>query len=340
MRNTHRNLRKAAVLVASLDDDNAAALLAQMTPAQSRAVCEAIEALGRIDPDEQHEVIEEFFRIGTLVPDKQPSGIELDDRLPSHLAMSPLCEVTSAADGNAKSEMPAFRFLHEAPARSLAPFLEREHPQTVAVVVAHLPPERAAEVLAGLSADLQIEVARRLVELDEADPEILTEVERGIESWLCQQIDGDRRRTAGLTALSNILGAASPRAKQHILANLARGDRQLAARLNGPLEPALTFAELEQLDSASLSIVLQHASRELLVLALAGAELEFAERVFALIEPEQAAALREALRSMGPTRLSDVEDAQCELAASVRQLVLRGEIVPDVRARGRLSVAA
>jgi flagellar motor switch protein FliG len=280
MKDTRRNLRKAAMLVASLDERNAEALLAQMTPSQAQAVKRAIETLGPIDACEQHDVIEEFFRVGPLVPGKQPSGIELDDRLPRSLSISRPSERMPSE--SLTTDLPPFRFLHEAPAHSLTPFLEREHPQTVAVVVSHLPAERAAEVLAGLSGELQIEVARRLIDLDEADPEILREVEQGLEIWLGQQVRGERRRTAGLAALNNILGAATPQTKQHILANLTRHDRQLAAQLNGPHSPAMTFAEIEQMDSAALSVVLRHASRELLVLALAGSGVGFAERVFDL----------------------------------------------------------
>src|SRR5262249_29673219 len=126
------------------------------------------------DPEEQQGVIEEFFRIGPLVPDKQPSGIELDGRLPKHLAMSSRRVETSERDWRSdRRDASPFRFLHETSPRALGRLLEREHPQTIAVVVSHLPSDRAAEVLAGLPAELQIEVARRLVDLDETDPEIL-----------------------------------------------------------------------------------------------------------------------------------------------------------------------
>jgi len=337
MKDTRRNLRKAAMLVASLDEHSAEALLAQMTPIQAQAVKRAIETLGPIDAGEQHDVIEEFVRVGPLVPGKQTSGIELDDRLPRQLAISGRSERASCETST--SDAAPFRFLHEAPARLLTPFLEREHPQTVAVVVSHLPAERAAEVLAGLSGDLQIEVARRLIDLDEADPEILREVEQGLEAWIGQQVRGDQRRAAGLAALNNILGAAPPQTKQHILANLTRHDRQLAAQLKSPNFPQMTFAEIEQLDSAALSVVVRQAPRELLVLALAGSGLGFAERVFGLCEPPDAAVLTEALRNLGPTRLSDVEQAQRELAELAIQLEVRGEIITNTGGQGRLSLA-
>lgn len=334
MKNKHRSLRKAAVLVASLDAENADAMLRQMSPGQAQSLRKAIEQLGPIDPQEQREVLEEFFRIGPLVPDKQPSGIELDDSLPAELAICAPLESESAFGPNGTVPL---RMLRDASAQSLAPFLEREHPQTIAVVISHLPSERAAEVLAGLSADLQVEVARRLVDLDETDPEILREIERGLESWLREQAQSDRRRTAGMTALNNILGAASPRVKQHILANLSQGDRQRAGKIKPPPFRPLTFDDLQQLDSTSLTVVLHHADPEMLVLAMAGARPEFAERALDMFPLEESQAFRAALRNLGPTRLSDVEESQYELAELAGQLELRGEIAPEVR--GRLSVA-
>src|SRR6478672_9413820 len=127
----NRNLRKAAVLVASLDPQNAAAVLAHITPAQADAVRQAVGNLERLDPREQRRVIEEFFRVGPLVPARQPSGLELDDRLGREL--SDRSSVAPANDAPTSDE--PFKLLHEAPTQWLAPLLEREHPQTIAVVV-------------------------------------------------------------------------------------------------------------------------------------------------------------------------------------------------------------
>lgn len=335
----HHNLRKAAVLVASLEPEHAAALLAQMTSSQAQSVRRAVERLGDVDADEQREVIDEFFRIGPLMPDKQPSGIELDDRLPAHLARSPVeASQPSAPPGRGAAPL---NFLDEASPQALAGVLEREHPQTIAVVVSHLGAERAVEVLAHLRPESQVEVARRLSDLDQTEPEIIHEVERGLQAWLGRQMNAQRRGTAGSAALGKILEAAGPRMKQHILSHLNRDSRP-APSMTAVAErsaPPLTFDQLEHLDAASLTVVLHHAQPELLVLALAGSRAEFAERVFELFPSEESAALGEALSHLGPTRLSDVEEAQRELAELARQLEQRGEIAPDVRVRARLSVA-
>ncbi len=328
MTTTERNVRKAAILLACLDDEHAETLLRQMSPAQDHVLRQAVELLGEIDRAEQEDVIEEFFRVGLLIPDSDLAGIELDAQLPHTLTLG----ITEASTTGATP----FRFLHEAPPHKLVPFLEREHPQTVAVVVSHLPADRAAEILAHLPGELQIDVARRLVDLEETDPEVLQEVERGLESWLCSQIHGDRPKRDGVSALANILSAADPQARHHILSNLARHDRRLAEKLEAPAAPPLSFADLECMDSASLAVVLHHAERELLVLALAGAGPEFCERAQSLLGG-QGMAIRQALRHLGPTRLSDVEEAQRQLAELARYLEQRGEIVPEVR--GRLSLA-
>ena len=130
MRPPHRHLRKAAILVASLDQEHAAALVRQMSAAQSEALQQAVASLGEIDPTEQSEVLEEFFRIGPLLPDKQPAGIELDSEQP---AMSTPSLPTDASESCGTMGGVPFRFLHQAPVQSLAPFLMRENPQTIAV---------------------------------------------------------------------------------------------------------------------------------------------------------------------------------------------------------------
>lgn len=350
MKDRQQNIRKAAILVASLDQDSADMLLGQMSMDQAATVREAIDELGPIDPEEQNEVIEEFFRIGPLVPEKQPAGIELDIRSTRHLKR-PQREVEppvyTSRETPLRQNTPPFRFLHESSPSVLAPLLQREHPQTVAVVVSHLPPERAARVLGALPPALQAEVARRLIDLEQADPEILREVERGLETWLSEQARSVERRSAGMTALNNILAAADREVTQDIIDNLRVHDRQLASRLapatkrptfvQEPQPAAMTFADVAELDDASLALVLRTAASEIVLLALAGAPATFVERVTRRLPPREARILRHSLDNMGPTRLSDMEEAQRQLADIASQLEETGQL--GRRNRG-LSLAA
>jgi flagellar motor switch protein FliG len=332
LKETHRNLRKAAVLVASLDAERAEAMLAQMAPAQREALRAAVEALGELDPVEQSEVIEEFFRIGPLLPDREPSGIELDDPKFAELAEP------AGEDSLAARRQTAAAFLCDASADALATFLAGEHPQTVAVVLSHLPADRSAQVLAGLSSERQVEVARRLANLDETDAEVLREIERGVQSWLAEVERSERKRAAGAAALNSILQAANPRTRDHILTNLAKEQHPLAEGVEADNRPRLEFADLERLSSTLLTAVLHHAEGELLALALAGARPEFAERCFRLLSPDRACETRRAVSHLGPTRLSDIEESQQALAELAVQLDVTSRNA--LSERRRLSVAA
>jgi flagellar motor switch protein FliG len=320
-----RNLRKAAVLLTSLDEERAAAILAQMAPAPAAAVRRAMDRLGYVDASERDEVIEEFFRLGPLLPARDAVGIELTDpRCAEFAALAPLDD--RSHDTRYAGHMSDV--LAEASAESLAAFLSREQPQTIAVLISHLSSRRAAEVLAALPSELQIDVARRVVELDEPDPAVLREIERGLQTWLTQHAAAERRRIAGLTALGNILDAVPAGTRQHILTGLGHREHSAAPRSLPSGPPSLTFGDLEQLDGKSLGAVLRRAHGELLVLALAGARAEFVDRAVEQFPPTKAQLLRRALSHLGPTRLSDIEEAQRQLTQLAEQMMARAEITP------------
>ena len=231
MKLSNLGLRKAAVLVASLDQAAADALLEQLTPEQSRQVRQLVVDLGDVDQQEQHRVIEEFFRVGPLLPAQCPPGIELDDGLARRLSLrQATADAYQPASAPLKESQP-FRFLREAEADKLVRVLDGERPQTIALVLSHLPPQQAGSVLARLPGALQTEVVRRLVDLEETDAEILREVEETLQARLSEQVELQRRRVAGLAAVAGILQAADGRTGMQILDNLATHDRALAERL-------------------------------------------------------------------------------------------------------------
>lgn len=318
-------LRKAAILVASLDTPTADAILGQMAEEQVAQVRRMMVELGEIEPEEQQRVIDEFFQGSPprrTVDEERGGGVELDAGLARRLEQGSAPEADGGAESSEQERIP-FRFLREAHSGRLTPFLAGEHPQTIALVASHLPPQRAAGLLAALGASLQAEVLRRLADLEQADPEILLEVERGLESKIIESARSERRRTAGLNTVKGILQAADPSAKRTLLANLARHDRRLA----GTLRPhQIEFSELERLDEAALAKVFSQATPELTYLALAGASQNLMDRLLGQLSPAETRQFTRAIENLGPMRLSDVEEAQQRIAELARQLALEGEI--------------
>ncbi len=201
-------IRKAAILVASLDQAAADLLLGQLGHERAELVRQAVAYLDDIAPQERQRIVDEFRRIGPLVPSQSTSGIELD-RLPPGQTVRPLGQTFLSAGSSAARQTgmpvpppagddpPPFDFLRDAEDEKLSRLLGDERSSTVALVLSNLPPERAGEVLARLAPAAQIEVVRRLVDLDNTDPETLGEIEKALETRWLQQFAVDRRRAAG-----------------------------------------------------------------------------------------------------------------------------------------------
>jgi flagellar motor switch protein FliG len=318
MKLSNEGLRKAAILVASLDMAAADAVLDQLTPEQARQVREIVLELDDIDQGEQQQVIDEFVQVGPKAPAKASAGVELDGRLAWLASRGPL--ESDETERSAAPAGPPFRFLQETEAEKLVRLLGSERPQTIALVLSHLSPVRAGAVLARLPENVQVDVIHRLVDLEETDPEILREVEEGLRSRLSQQVEMQRRRVAGLQAVAGILHATDSRVGMRILDNLANRDLALAEKL-GPRQ--LMFDDLANLDASALAEVFHEAGPELMLPALFGAAPQLVSRVLARIPQDDAREIRHALDHPGPIRLSDVEEARRQVARIASRLSYR-----------------
>ena len=220
-------IRKAAILVASLDRSAADAVLELLDPGEARRVRQTVVALDDIPAGELEEVLDEFARSRPGSSGRDTPGVELAGRLAREVGRS-------AANYNERetaAEEPCgrpFRHLCEAEGEKLARILSGERPQTIALVLSHLPPRQAGGILVRFPADLQVEVVRRLVDLEETDPAILREVEKALEARLSRQVQMQRRRVAGIEALNGILEESSSDVSLRIIDNLSAGDRKLA----------------------------------------------------------------------------------------------------------------
>ncbi len=237
-------LRKAAILISSLDSASADKLLDQMDSEQAARIRSAILQLETIGDDEQEQVIREFLGVGHLVP-KQAGGIELDESLARQLQsakkQAPGQTAPAAGSQVADKEAPPFRFLHEAATDTLIQFLQREHPQTVAVVVSHLPPAQAADVITSLAPALQAQVIKRVALLEETDPDIIREIEQTIQTLFHAQVQTFSKRSSGFKAVQAILATTDSIDRRDIMRNLTTYDPDLARHFDAPEQVTLSL---------------------------------------------------------------------------------------------------
>ena len=310
----HENgIRKAAILVTSLDSATADRLLDQLPAECADRVRRAVMDVDQIDAAECRRVIDEFRRLGTMIPEPCPPGIDLttqkmDIQRPGTTVPG---EVGPDAEAAEQEGSLPFGFLHQAEGKKLSRLLADERPQTIALVLSHLPPEQAGDVLACFNPSVQVEVVRRMVDLQNTDPDTMCEIEQALEARLSQQFDAERRRETGPDAVARILDACPGNVVGEILDNLAEYDQPLAAQLG---RRTIEFDELARFDDATLLAVVRAAEPEVLEAALLGSSPLLVERICCLLPPEEAKPLRSKLDCPGPIRLSDVEDARRRIA--------------------------
>jgi len=253
--------------------------------------------------------------------------VELDEGLARRLGLSSAGQ-SAVRDEEPRGEprgpaAPPFGFLHDAETEKLAGLLSAERPQTIAVVLSHLPADRAAGVLGRLPAAVQADVLRRLADLEETDPTILRELEGALQARFSRQAGIRPKRVAGVGAIGDILEAADSRLAVQILENLAAHDQRLAERL-GP--PPVEFGDLALLDEAGLRLLLAHVESEVLSTALIGAPPRLAGRMMGVLAPDEAAEIRRQMDAPGPIKLSDLEEARRRIAERAWCLAVQGRL--------------
>jgi flagellar motor switch protein FliG len=368
MMNVDPNLRKAAVLLRSLDADTATVMLGRLSAEEAAKIRAAMRAVGQVESGEQADVMAELR--GTR-PTKQYASDAGDVELALSSSFSDETYggrgAFSAVANGAAGDSKRFEFLENAPTHALVPHLAREHAQTIAVVLSQLPPERAAAVLAALPQKVQAETVERLSTLGETDPECVSALKRELETWAAQRDGlraGNGRRRDTMAA---ILAAADAKSRGQILSNMKDHKAALAKQFSprqmerpvpaatiarSPVEkafvaaadapirqpvampaprvevrlPRISFDDLAEVDSRTLSAVLRQVDANVLALALAGSREELVDRICEQMPKRTAREFRRQLRRLGPTRLSDVEGAQRAVAQiAARQLSEHGQ---------------
>ncbi len=342
------SLRKVAIVLASLDSEAADALIDRMPEERARLVRQALADLASLDPAEQQAVVAEFLRQGNAARQADLAGVEVEADLaqrleldgPTYWANPPASSSSLPAAAATKQEVgeqslddegrdsEPFAFLHQLAADELVAHLERERPQTLAVVVAFLPADRSADLVSRLPSQVQAEVLRRVSELGELDPQAVREVERGVRQRMARHATGPRPRRRGAGAVASILNSAGREARRQLLESLAAHQPEFAARVAPPrpAEPEIAFEDLMNLPVLALARILSECDEDVLILALAGAHPAFARRVLDQLPAREARIWRRRLDGLGPTRLSDVERAQQDVVAVARRLHAQGSI--------------
>ena len=217
-----------------------------------------------------------------------------------------------------------FGFLHKAGADNLLTFIQEEHAQTIALILSHLPATLAAEVLAGLPSNKQLEVVRRVANMEQTSPEVIRDVERSLEVRMSSAFNQQLEKAGGVQSVAQILNVADRMTNKGILENLQEDDPDLVDQIKRLM---FTFDDLMKLDNKSIQALLKEVENSQWAMALKGASEELRQKVMGNLSQRAAVMLQEEMEYLGPVRVSDVEAMQQVIVDSVRRLEDAGEIV-------------
>ena len=217
-----------------------------------------------------------------------------------------------------------FQFFNDADAGQLATSFQNENPQLVALVLAYLKPEKAAAVLNNLTPQLQSLVAMKIAEMDRTNPEILSEIEKIIESKFSSVVTQDFSKAGGVDSLASILNRSDRTTERKIMETLESYDRELAEKVR---ELMFVFEDIIKLDDRSIQRILREVETKDLAMSLKGSNEDIKDIIYKNMSERASTMLKDDMEYMGPVRAREVQECQSKIVAIIRALEATGEIV-------------
>ncbi len=316
-------VRKAAILLLSLPEEAAAEILKRLDRDSVEEVTKEIASLENVSMEVSNKVVEEFYNLALAQSYAEQGGLLLakkllEKSLPKEEAEHIMEQIEQTVNAT------PFSFLQKAESDNLLTFIQDEHPQTIALILSHLHPDKASEILAGLNQDKQLEVVMRIARMEHTNPEVIREVEKGLESRLSDIVSQTFEKAGGVETVAEILNLADRATEKAILEQLEESDPELVEEIRKLM---FVFEDINLVDDRGIQTVLKEVDNADLALALKTASDELKEKIFRNMSERAAAMIKDEMEFMGPVKLSDVEMAQQKIVDIVRRLDDAGEIV-------------
>jgi len=314
-------LRRAAIILMSLPEDEAAALMGKLTPKQVEAVCIEIAQLDNLAGNEQEAAILAFAEQNPNQLGGGGGGIGLAKSL-----------VTKALGKNASEtldnvrqsvESVPFGFLRKVDSQNLLTFIIDEHPQTIALILSHLPASYGAELISGLHADRQLSVIRRIANMGQTNPEVIQEVERGLETRMASVMSQSFDNAGGVPTVAEILNVTDRSTGRNLLENLSQEDPDLVEEIRRLM---FVFDDIQKLGNKDIQAVLKNVESAQWAMALKGSNQDLQDKIVGNMSKRAAEMLLEEMDFLGSVKLSEVEGVQQQIVDIIRRLEDAGEI--------------
>lgn len=314
---------KAAILLLSLEHEASSAMLKELSAEMVEEVTRVLASLGEVPEALSDAVIEEFYGLRIASMHAKEGGLDyaimlVRDALDPKLADRVIGQIQTQV------QKTPFSFLQRAESENLLTFIVDEHPQTISLIISHLSHHKASEILVGLPEHKQVEVVRRVANMEQTSPDVIRQVEAGLEARLANMLLHSMERVGGVETVAEILNLCDRSTEKTILEGVESEDPDLVEQIRRLM---FVFEDILLVNDKGIQAVLKEIDNDELILALKTASTELTEKIFGNMSARAAELIKEDMEYMGPVRLSDVESAQQRIVDVVRRLEEGGEIV-------------
>jgi flagellar motor switch protein FliG len=315
--------QKAAVFLVSVGSDVSSEIFKYLREDEIETLTFEIARLETIEPEQKDAILTEFQELMMANQFISIGGIDyarelLEKSLGSQKAVDIINRLTSSL------QVRPFDFIRRTDPSHLLNFIQQELPQTIALILAYLEPNKASIILQNLPHEVQSEVARRIAIMDRTSPEVLREVERVLEKKLSTLSSEDYTTAGGVGSVVEILNLVDRSSEKQIIEALEEEDPELAEEIKKKM---FVFEDIVMLDDRSIQKVMREVDTAELSKALKSVDSEVQDKIYRNMSKRAAAMLKEDMEFMGPIRLKDVEEAQQKIVSIIRHLEDSGEIV-------------
>ncbi|RCX15511.1 flagellar motor switch protein FliG [Anaerobacterium chartisolvens] len=314
---------KAAMLLISLGPEKSAEIFKHFKEEEIEQLTLEIANIRTVTPEEKEKVLEEFYQICLAQEYIAEGGIGyakdiLEKALGAQKALDVINKLTVSL------QVRPFDFIRKTDPSQLLNFIQNEHPQTIALILAYLRAQQASTVLSALPQDKQADVARRIATMDRTSPEVIKEVERVLEKKLSSLVTEDYTAAGGVQSIVDILNSVDRGTEKYIMETLEIEDTDLAEEIKKRM---FVFEDILTLDNRSIQRFLRDVENQQLAVALKGSTEEVQKLIFSNMSKRLSEMISEDMEFLGPVRLKDVEEAQQKIVNVIRKLEDAGEIV-------------
>lgn len=317
-------LRKAAILVVLLGDEAAATLYRNLSDDDLRLLTQEIAELGYVSPEMASQVLQEYHRLTMTQEYLAQGGPDYATKVLVKAfgetgANSLLDQVIQAQEAGARN----LDTLQKADPAQLAKFIQGEHPQTIALVLAHLSAKTASIVLNFLSEKTRANVIKRLAQMQQFSPEVVQQISVVLHKKMEALGEQSRRSYGGVNAVSEMMNRLDPQTTKGILEAIEAEDAQLAVAIRNSM---FTFEDLIGVPDVGIRELLGQVDKKILATAMKGAADDLKNHLMKAMSSRAAEMLKEDIEALGPIRSRDVVHAQQEIVALARKLEAEGKM--------------